>query len=74
MDPDATLDEFVSAIEMEDWDAASTAADALQAWLSNGGFVPTVDNATLDFMIATIMNLHRCSSPVEDDAARSHLS
>ncbi|AZS12590.1 HNH endonuclease [Mycobacterium phage DrLupo] len=40
MDPDATLAELRGAIAEGDFETAATHFEALDAWLSRGGFVP----------------------------------
>lgn len=40
MDPDATLEMLLSAIEDKDWEAVAQYAIALHEWIKNGGFPP----------------------------------
>ena len=40
MDPDATLQEMREAYATEDWERCAELANALDMWLSRGGFMP----------------------------------
>ena len=47
MDPDATFEAFLNAIEDHDADAMREAFSDLGNWLDRGGFRPTLDNSQL---------------------------
>lgn len=40
MDPQATLDMLLEALEAKDWELAAELSEALQTWLARGGFPP----------------------------------
>lgn len=46
MDPDTALERLREALAADDTDAAADAAEALDQWLTKGGYLPSAWNHT----------------------------
>jgi len=57
MDPNATWQRLLQAIEELNRDEVVAAADDLGTWLQKGGFMPTIESHDLEFVLATISDL-----------------
>lgn len=42
MDPQATLNDLLDALEQSDWDAVRELSQTLLAWIANEGFPPVI--------------------------------
>lgn len=50
MDPNATLDQIVTAYREQDWNALQEHAHALNVWLHTEGFMPNVTREHLQIL------------------------
>jgi hypothetical protein len=53
MDPDATIERLVDALEHRDQEEAVAALDDLVKWMQRGGFAPKFEYHTLEFLLTT---------------------
>lgn len=51
MDPNATIDRIVNAIEDSEFPEAREAIRDLQTWVARGGFAPQIAWSKLDFLL-----------------------
>jgi predicted ATPase len=57
MDPNATLQLLINALEEADMDTAREAARNLAEWVRGGGYMPSIDPPVFDFLLTVMADL-----------------